>query len=240
MKTIATLTLLAALSAPAVAHAEPKYEYAQFDVSVKGYQISTWTKSHVAGEGCDLNAQGSGREVMRFRSKKVRIAASWYPGIAGPLLLQKGGKVGGRRGIPLRTRITRTGTLDQWGVPCSSGSGTGAAETPQDCGTRHSDRLRALLAYDPAKPTSLGLSDDFSWSPDVFENCPGGPMMFPKVAVRRPDGTRLGRRLPFRDLFHGPQQHILRMGATFDNPIYEGTSSTEVGWEVTITRVKKR
>jgi hypothetical protein len=144
---------------------------------------------------------------MRFKSKKVRIGANWYRGIESPpLFLQRGGMVGGRRGIPLRTRVTRTGELDQWGVPCSSGSGSGVAEAPQDCGTKHSNKLRAYLKYDPANPTSLGLEDEFGWAPDLFENCPAGPMMFPKVGVRKPDGTRLGR---------------------------------EVGWEVTITRVKR-
>jgi hypothetical protein len=238
MITITALGLsLAALSAPAAAEAL-SVKNSRFDVSVKGYQLTTWSHDHPARGGCDSNTKGSGREVMRFTSKPVRLRGMWVKGFYPTF---SGAKLGSVGKIPLRTRITRTGDYTHWGGQiCSYGDGNGSQQPPaKDCGTKYSSALKTTLEYDPGNKVSLGLGRDFGNPDDVFTNCPAGPLMWPKAQVLSAKGKRLGRRVSYRDLFFGPRRHILRMGSKVDNTTYETPAETEVGWEVTITRVKE-
>jgi hypothetical protein len=235
------LIAAAALAAPASAGAAGGIHVtrAHFDVSVKGYQLSTWTHQHTAGGGCDSNSAGSGREVMRFRSRTTRMSALYVtPGGGYPTFHRLGAPLG-KDAIPLRTRITRTGDLKSWGGPiCSYGDGTGVtAEKPKDCGTRYSNALSAELQYDLKGKQVLGLGRDFGRANDPFENCPSGPLMFPNVVTYGKGLKSLGRKLPYRELFHGPRRHILRFGTTLPNDTFETPAKTEVGYEITITRV---
>jgi hypothetical protein len=237
----AALLATAALALPATAGAAGRIHVtrAHFDVSIKGYQLSTWSHSHTATGGCDSNVAGGGREVMRFRSKTTRMSALYVtPGGTVPTFHRLGAPLG-KDGIPLRTRITRSGDLKTWGGPiCSYGDGTGG-ETPKakDCGTRTSNALSAELEYDLKGKQSLGLGSDFGEAKDPFANCPAGPLMFPKAINYGKGFKRLGRKLTYRELFHGPRRHILRFGTTLPNDTFETPAKTEVGWEMTITRV---
>ncbi|HYI36851.1 MAG TPA: hypothetical protein VEX39_09620 [Thermoleophilaceae bacterium] len=238
--TIAALCVaLTGLAAPAAADARFRVQNKLFDVQVKGYQLTTWSHDHPSRGGCDSNRKGGGREVMRFTSKKVRLRGMWVGGFAPTF---SGAKLGVVGKIPLRTRITRSGEMQNWGGQiCSYGDGTGGQkEKPKDCGTKYSNALRTTLEYDPASKTSLGLGRDFGNPDDVFENCPAGPLMWPKAQVLSAKGKRLGRRMSYRRLFNGDQQHILRMGSVVDNTTFETPARTEVGWQVTITRVVKK
>jgi hypothetical protein len=236
---VAAAAALVALAAPAAADAKFRVENTKFDVSVKGYQLSTWSHSHTATGGCDVNSAGGGREVMRFRSKPTRMSGLYLPGTGTVPTFHRLGAPLGKDGIPLRTRITRSGDLKSWGGQvCSYGDGTGGpGEKPKDCGTRYSNALSAPLDYDLKGKQTLGLNQDFGTPPDPFSNCPAGPLMFPKVVTYGARVKRLGRRLPYRELFHGPRRHILRFGTTLPNDTFETPAKTEVGWEITITRV---
>ena len=176
---------------------------------------------------------------MRFRSKTTRMSAfSITPGGGIPVFHRVGAPLG-KSAVPLRTRITRSGDYKTWGGPvCSYGDGTGAtSEKPKDCGTRYSSALSAELQYDFKGKQVLGLGRDFGHGLDPFENCPSGPLMFPNVVSYGKSLKPLGRKLPYHDLFHGPRKNILRFGTTLPNDTFETPAKTEVGWEITITRV---
>jgi hypothetical protein len=232
----ATLAAAVALTAPTAASAKLRVENAMFDVSIKGYQVTTWSQSHESRGGCDVNTKGSGSETMRFRSRKVRLRSIWVHG-QSPLFVSAGADADPRVRVPLRTRVTRQGDVAQWGDPCSEGDGTGTGPAAKDCGTKYSNALAAQILYESRDPTRLGLGSDFGSPPDLFANCPAGPLMWPK-AVTTNNGRMLGRRVGYRELFHGAQQHILRIGATIPNDTFEVQAKTEVGWELTITRVR--
>lgn len=168
MRAQATAVALAAGAAPSVAAA--RFELTTFRVEIEGRQHTTWELHHENTGGCDSAADGSGEEVVVFRTPRaVVMRALWdsdTPGEA-PSLIGRGATL---PKLPLRGTIRRSGTIQHGPseMACAGGGDGGPLPQGPDCGTK---RLRGSIeiGFDTRDPSLIVISEVDASPP--FRHC---------------------------------------------------------------------
>ncbi|WP_372788032.1 hypothetical protein [Paraconexibacter sp.] len=236
MRRVVTTVLATAVAVPvalaAPGPADARVRMATFDVQVEGRQTTTWQKHHVADGPCDVDMHGSGSETFRFRSKTLRVTAFWT-GKRVELVGPHGAAELVLRGTARRSGQIHTGE----GEPCGSGDGDIAIPSPPpDCGTKTASST-VELAYFYGARERIVLSGGDGYDP--FNNCPGGAPQAPYLLTHDGKGTRIGQRLPHRDLFRYGKSIVVARGKRLQR-LPDTTTNTDIRWTVSFKRVEKR
>jgi hypothetical protein len=233
---LAIAAVVAGATAPGAAAAKmpqitAKYTYL---VSVKGTQKTTWTLDHVGQGTCDADQHGSGSQVVKFRSKTVKMHT--FDGLSQPFFFDKSKK--GMLELSLSGTVNRQGSVTT-GPPtsdnCAGGDGTGAIAP--DCGTKAFKGLKVSPEYEFKKDRIVLDQGDAAGVAD-FENCPNGGDPWPYLLKQDTAGKSVGQNLPYDDLFkYG--KNILIAKATNKHADGETKYTTTIRWELTFKRIKK-
>jgi hypothetical protein len=234
---LAPAACLALASAAPATQLPGRHREATFKVSVDGVQKTTWSVDHESVGLCDFAETGSGSETVRFSSRTVTIKAFQLLG-RGPIYLSR---AGGEAVLPGRGRVRRGGTVQKGPVDpsCAVGDGgDGSGPPPSDCGTKRITSLPLVLRYDGSKRITLA-NDGAKTSPD-YENCPLMGEGWTSILSRLDHGTA-GEDLPASDLFDRRQGKILVLGrgTLSRRGLGDMTSTTEIRWTLTLTRLRR-
>lgn len=236
-RTLLPLALgLAAFAAPAAHAAKPLPQQATFKVELKGVQTTEWAIAHkgAGAAACDMDQFGSGKETIRFSAKPGKMIA--IQGAGTPTFFPAKKPVG-LYSTALRGKISRQGTLTTEPLPAGAncpGGGTPTAPPTPDCGTRSIQGLTVKPQYE--YDTDLLILEQDGEAVDPFKHCPA-LSNWPYLLPQNTDGSDVGQRLPFKDLFEQGKNIVI---ATGKNKVQDddSVSITKIRWELSFTRVK--
>jgi hypothetical protein len=235
----AAAALTAACGATAQAAPTIKIQNARFKIVVQGVQTTVWTHKHTKAFDCDTDSQGSGTEVVRFKTAPTIVDVMQVDKYA-PMLTVKNKY----KGFYAPAKITRRGTYTTGnGKICSYGDGTGGGTpTPApDCGTKRSGFFFDL-DYVSGQAGKLRIERD-SMVPPVgpFRNCPVGGVAWPDIMEFSSGSKFIGGKLPYSELFNKRHGQIGARAAGKDTTkTADDQSETTIDWNVLLTRVKTR
>ena len=230
-----------AVAAPAAPAAKTpritaKYTY---KVELTGKQTTTWSLNHVGAgpEACDMNQNGSGKEVIRFSSRPARMYT--YDGLSQPYFFEKAQTEARELDLSLRGTINRTGSVFTQPLPpdtLNCPDGVGEQPPAPDCGTKPIKGLVVKPKYEYKKDRIVLEQSDAAREP--FKHCPGLGSTWPYLLPEDTSGATIGQRLPYDDLFNQGKNILIATGV-HKNTSGDLTWTTRLRWELSLTRVKK-
>lgn len=237
---LATVAMGTAVAAPAGAASYSNgFQVARFKVEIKGWQNMVQRRTHEAENECDVSDHSFGRERVTFHtSKPIYITATHMKGEFNPQLFG-----GPQLGIPARAKVERSYTpvIAPPAVPCEENGG-GAEPTKPDCGTKIIKQWRLNLQFGTEKKDGLLLSGNGDQDP--YTNCPGSSTSsFPWLLV---EGSGYKGKYIYADLSQDElfdpkfQKWISIANGSATNSGTGWWSKTDVHWEVSFTRLKKK
>lgn len=234
---VAALAATAALAGTApAADAAAKFEIGQFLVEVEGVQTTTWTTNHVKAHACDADANGSGKETVRFRSAPTQMKG--YRGLSTPVLLFRPGAKPAE--VALRSKITRNGTLTRGpSEVCAHGNGGGSAPPAPDCGTKRSNGMTVRLAFLQRPRHLLVLNPHDAVPLGPFRNCPMHGDGWPTLIDFDSNAKPIGQRVEPAELWSNGQYVVVARGSTRQTS-GETRYTTKIRWSVSFKRLGKR
>jgi hypothetical protein len=232
--TAAALAVLAVGAGPAQAAKNPfGYKTAKFKVEVEGVQTNAWNHQHTLQFECDSNSKGEGTEVVRFHSKPKTLTIFKF-GDSAPIAMNNPKKPGAD--IDLIAKITRRGTMDNWGGKiCAYGNGDGGETPPApDCGTK-TGTLFTDLKFPSSPKNRVMLEQSLVVPLGPFRNCPGN-RGWPGF-LDRASGKDVTQKLSSAELFGTDKKHIVILTGRDTQKDAENWSETTIRYSISLTRI---
>lgn len=224
--------LIATLALCAPASAAGGYRQAVFKAEVEGVQRTSVTHSHEPLHRCDVRDYSTGKETVRFASRKpLKVTVARVPGVSGYTVLY--GKRG--QGIPTRARVNRRFSPQVTAPPSDcppAGDGNGGGPLPPDCGTRTISPW--MIAIESPRRELVSLEADHFEDP--YQRCPGGA--FPELVHENTRGDTIVSRLPEKELFDQRIGKLIVIGrGERSYLLHDYDETTTVRWSLSLRRI---
>ena len=230
---IAAALAVGSLAFSANASAE-QYRQATFKAEIKGTQTFQSEYHHASTDACDPKIDSSTKEILKFKSKPVKLTATDIPQ-AKELIFTSGTK-------PLvfktKANLNRSHSYSASPVPeeCG-GNGGGVAPGPgPDCGSRTISPFPIGIEY--YRRGRIHLVEQNA-STDPFERCGSGA--FPYLLEGETFGKRQSAELPENEVFDERIGKLITIGEGTHGVVGpESWDETHIRWELSLTRVKDK
>jgi hypothetical protein len=238
----ACLVLAAAIAvggaAPQQAAALPKVKQAKFKVTVEGWQKHDWSVNHESTGRCDPTDHSYGGEYAKFKSiAPVKLTAIRVGKEAPSFLIGKGLPYIDTTADVARNAVAAVSSIPE-DCPHTGGSPDDGPPIPSDCGLKTVTRYPVMLEYSGLIKNSIALTGDPGAVGPLFYNCGSGA--FPNL-IDSAFGQPIVSELPPKELFDKKIGKLIVIGGDVEEfPMPETKARTEVHWEISLTRKRKK